>query len=162
MKILIYGYGNPGRKDDGLGIALTEMIKNWIINRHISNVEVDMNYQLNIEDAEKISKYDKVVFVDASQENDLTNFILEDVKPKKDKIEFTMHAVSPGYIAYLSQNLFNTNPDVKVLKIKGYCWKMEEGISDSAMLNMERAFQFLTCKLERWLKMEISENLSHC
>ena len=29
MRILIYGYGNPGRQDDGLGIRLSEELENW-------------------------------------------------------------------------------------------------------------------------------------
>ena len=29
MKILVYGYGNPGREDDGLGIRFAEIIETW-------------------------------------------------------------------------------------------------------------------------------------
>ncbi len=155
MRILIYGYGNPGRQDDGLGIKLAEMIKEWASGRFLLDVDVDVNYQLNIEDAEKISKYDRVVFLDASQEKELVNFVLETVKPEKDKIEFTMHAVSPAYILHLTQDLFDKNPDVKVLKIRGYEWSLKEGISDCAMLNLERAFQFLTGKIIQWVEQQI-------
>ncbi len=155
MKILIYGFGNPGRKDDGLGVKLAEMIEDWIKGTFIPDVDIETNYQLNVEDAEIISNYDKVIFVDASQDENLTNFILKDVKPEKDKIEFTMHAVSPGYVLYLTQDMFNKYPDTKLLEIKGYAWNIEEGVSSSALLNLERAYQFLVCKIIKWLELEI-------
>jgi hydrogenase maturation protease len=158
MKMLIYGYGNPGRKDDGIGIAMAGMMEEWIKEHKVSNVDVDTNYQLNIEDAEKISKYDIVVFIDATQEKNISNFILEDVKPEKDKIEFTMHAVSPAYILYLCKKLFDKNPDTKLLHIRGYRWEFKEGLSDSAFLNLERAQQFLICKIINWLKLKIPKN----
>jgi hydrogenase maturation protease len=56
-KILVYGIGNPGRQDDGLGILFAEKIEEWLQNQGFINVEVTSNYQLNIEDAEKISHY---------------------------------------------------------------------------------------------------------
>ncbi|NJK85082.1 MAG: hypothetical protein HC906_03035 [Bacteroidales bacterium] len=28
--ILIYGYGNPGRQDDGLGVLLCERLLKWV------------------------------------------------------------------------------------------------------------------------------------
>jgi hydrogenase maturation protease len=155
MKILIYGYGNPGRQDDGLGIKMAELIEEWAKAASVKDVETESNYQLNIEDAEKISGYDLVIFVDASQERDLANFVLEEVRPVKDKIEFTMHAVSPGYILYLAKELFGAAPEVKVLKIKGYEWDFKEGLSPSAVLNLERAFQFLICKLKNRLELDI-------
>jgi Ni,Fe-hydrogenase maturation factor len=52
-KVLIYGYGNPGRRDDGLGIKMSELIAHWSEAHHLEQIEVDSNYQLNIEDAEK-------------------------------------------------------------------------------------------------------------
>ncbi|VGO14536.1 hypothetical protein PDESU_03099 [Pontiella desulfatans] len=62
MSTLVIGYGNPGRLDDGLGPAFAERIQGL----GLSGVTVESNYQLNIEDAELVSRYDTVVFADAS------------------------------------------------------------------------------------------------
>ena len=67
-RILIFGYGNPGRQDDGLGVAIAERIEGWARQVSQTNIEVDSNYQLNIEDASNISEHDIVYFVDASKE----------------------------------------------------------------------------------------------
>ena len=155
-KVLIYGYGNPGRKDDGLGVKMVEMVEHWVKAHDLDQIDIDSNYQLNIEDAEKIATYDLVVFVDASQESDLTNFKLTDVVQNEEKVEFTMHAVAPAYLLHLCHKLFDKKPDTKLLSIRGYRWEFEEGLSDSALLNLERAFLFLQCRLMHWLDFEFS------
>lgn len=155
-KILVYGYGNPGRRDDGMGIKITEMVEEWKKDHNLQNIDVDNNYQLNIEDAEKVSQYDVVIFVDASQETNLTNFKLTNVEPNNRKVEFTMHAVSPSYIIHLCQTLFKKRPKALLLSIKGYRWEFQESLSDSALLNMERAFIFLKCELMNLLNITFS------
>jgi len=65
-RVLIYGYGNPGRQDDALGNEMVKKIQDWIDEHKLKCMETDSNYQLNIEDAEKISEWPIVVFVDAS------------------------------------------------------------------------------------------------
>lgn len=153
-KILIYGYGNPGRRDDGLGVAMAEMVEEWIKINNLPQIDVDSNYQLNVEDAEKISNYDLVIFVDASQEEYLQDFKMTDIIPNKNMVEFTMHAVSPAYILHLTNDLFKKHPDAKLLSIRGYRWEFQEGISESAQHNLESAYSFLLSELTNWLQLE--------
>ena len=40
MKILIVGYGNPGRQDDGLGAGFVEAVE----QKHLEGVTVDSDY----------------------------------------------------------------------------------------------------------------------
>ncbi|MBP6978979.1 MAG: hypothetical protein KBB71_11770, partial [Lentimicrobiaceae bacterium] len=93
-KILIYGYGNPGRQDDGLGNAFIEEIAVWIRENGIQDVELEADYQLNVEDALTIADKEIVILVDASIEEDIEDFKLTRVDPSGASIEFTMHAVS--------------------------------------------------------------------
>ena len=94
---MIYGYGNPGRQDDGLGNAFVEKMENWCKLKNISWIEVDSNYQLNVEDAETISHKDIVIFIDASMES-IDDYCFTRVIPSESSIEFTMHAVSASFI----------------------------------------------------------------
>ena len=98
-KILIYGYGNPGRQDDGLGISVVERIEKWIRKHKLDFVKTDCNYQLNIEDAAEIADKELVIFVDASKE-DITDFLITTVEPSN-KIQFTSHSISPSYLLNL-------------------------------------------------------------
>jgi hydrogenase maturation protease len=139
-KILVYGYGNPGRQDDGLGVHCAKKIKTWAEKQFSGSIDVDMNYQLNIEDAEKISHYDQVIFVDASCEN-IPAFLLSKLEPSEDQLEFTMHAMSPSYVLHLCQTLFGKHPESHLLHIKGYEWAMKEGLTSKAQQNLEEGYK---------------------
>ncbi len=152
--MLIYGYGNPGRQDDGLGIELTRMIQEWIDHHGFNWMKTDNNYQLNIEDAELISEWDVVVFVDASKEEECSEYLFSKVEPSDAKVEFSMHAVSPAYVLNLSSDLFGKSPETYVLGIKGYEWDFKENVSERAKINLEKSFQFLILKLAVWASVK--------
>lgn len=61
--MLVLGFGNPGRRDDGLGAALVERLK----KRRLRGVDCDADYQLVIEDALACAEHEVVVFVDAAR-----------------------------------------------------------------------------------------------
>jgi hydrogenase maturation protease len=145
LKILIYGYGNPGRQDDGLGNAFVNRIREWVAVEGLHDFDFDSNYQLNIEDAEAIVNKDLVIFADASEE-DIDSFCLSKVDGSSD-VAFTTHAASPGYIVKLCDELFNKKPLVLLLHIKGYEWEFKEGISDKAKENLNAALIYMKKKL---------------
>ena len=87
--VLLIGYGNPGRRDDGLGplaVAAIDLLD-------LPDVTVEEAYQLQVELAEPIAGHDVVVFVDASVSG-REPFELRDVEPSLD-FGFSTHAMSP-------------------------------------------------------------------
>ena len=146
VKTLLYGYGNPGRMDDGLGNCFVNELQQWIDQEDIKNIHTDSNYQLNIEDAEKISAYDRVIFVDASKEA-IEQFSFTKVDAGKARVEFTMHAVSPAYVLYLCEDLFQKSPETYLLHIKGYEWDFHETLTTRAQQNMKDALTFIKEKI---------------
>ena len=138
-KILIYGYGNPGRQDDGLGNYFVEQARSWAENVGYDHIFFDSNYQLNIEDAAEISDKDIVIFVDASVE-EIETFKLDEIKPE-DKVEFSMHSVSASYVVHLCNDIYGKSPKSFMLHIKGYEWEFMEGITGKAMQNSKQAFE---------------------
>jgi hydrogenase maturation protease len=135
---LVYGYGNPGRQDDGLGILLAEKWEIWARKHGIDHIDFEYNYQLNIEDAHTISQYENVIFVDASVE-DIEDIKLSKVEPTN-KTEFTMHAMYPGFILHLCQNLYDKSPKTYLLSIKAFEFEFNEEISQGAQRNLNMAF----------------------
>ena len=149
-KVLIYGYGNPGRQDDALGIVMADRIRAWIEEHVHNSLEVDQNYQLNIEDADKIRDYDLVVFVDASVK-DIQDFELEEVTPTL-TTEFSMHSVSPAFVLGLCNEISDTCPKVFQLHIKGYEFEFMKEMSNRAKTNLDGA--------EKYLKSFIRKNMN--
>lgn len=148
-KILIYGYGNPGRQDDGLGIVLSEKIETWAKENNYPNITIDQNYQLNIEDANYITDYDLVIFLDASVK-EIESVLIEPVVPNL-KTDFSMHSVSPAFVLGLSQQIFNKAPDTYQIHIRGYKYDFMEPLSEEAKKNLELAFLETISFLKKFL-----------
>lgn len=143
---LFYGYGNPGRQDDGIGNEFVEMMDKWIASEGIEGVFTDTNYQLNIEDADTISSKDIVVFVDASIE-EIDDFYIDRVNPSGAKVEFSMHAVSAAFVVNLCNDIYNKFPECYLIHIKGYEWDFAEGLTDKAKINLEKAFEYVKTRI---------------
>lgn len=150
IKVLIYGYGNPGRQDDGLGVLLAEEIEKWASEQGFSNIHTDSNYQLNLEDAAGISAYELVIFADASREN-INDFLFEELKPSA-VVEFTMHAVAPSFILYMCNQVFEHAPKAYLLHIRGYEWEFMAGMTEKAKMNLDSASKFLKSFLSEKIK----------
>ncbi len=139
-KILIFGYGNPGRHDDALGPLFAQRIQQ--MNR--DNIYTDADYQLNIELGAELVNYDKVIFVDASKEGD-EPFYLKKVFPSKN-ITFSTHSVNAESIVAICDEYFGSAPESWILGIRGYDFTIGEGITEKAKSNFESAYQYL-CKI---------------
>ncbi|QQS50190.1 MAG: hydrogenase maturation protease [Bacteroidota bacterium] len=148
-KILVYGYGNPGRQDDGLGILLAEHIEDWAKKHQYNSVFTDTNYQLNIEDAYDLNQFDIVIYADASLE-EVDQFKLEILEPNMNA-GFSMHAVSPGYILGLCQSIYESIPKAYLLHIKGYEWEFMAGLSTQAKENLHKACLFMEKTISGYL-----------
>ena len=138
-KILIYGFGNPGRQDDGLGNEFVRHMETWAAEQQPDTFDFDSNYQLNIEDALEISGYEVVVFADATIEENVNDFRLDVLDPEKEIVKYTLHAASPGYILELCQEMYGKKPRTYLLRMKGYEWDLAEGLTKQAEKNLEMA-----------------------
>ena len=132
-KIIVLGIGNIGRQDDGLGWLFLDFLK-----KQNTNIELEYRYQLQIEDAELISNYDRVIFVDATKENTEDGFYLKNCHPSE-KYSFSTHALEPETILYLSNKLYDHNPEVSIFGIQGYEWELKIGLSDKANQNLNKS-----------------------
>ena len=136
-RILVYGIGNPGRRDDGLGaecVARLEAAK-------LHHVTADANYQLNVEDALVCSQYDAVIFVDAAKNRE-EPFTWKEVKPTIG-ISFTTHELAPSSLLALVAELYGRHPKAYLLAISGYDWEIGEGLSEQAEQNLRLALDSL-------------------
>ena len=136
-KLLLIGYGNPGRLDDGLGPAFAEAIS----QESFSNLTVDSNYMLTVEDAHAIAQHDKVIFVDASVDG-AEPFFFKRISPKP-SLSFTSHHIDPEAVLALGQDLFDAKTQGYVLGIRGYEFdEFGQRLSDQAQNNLMDALDF--------------------
>ncbi|MDT5206280.1 MAG: hypothetical protein QOD34_2916 [Mycobacterium sp.] len=137
---LIYGIGNAGRQDDGLGWAFIDRLEQ-IHPR--PRARLRRTYQLGLEDADFISRYERVLFVDATKDPAVESFSLSLPEPRLD-FSFTSHAISVPSILATTQQCFDHLPDAYVLAIRGYQWELQQGLTSSAQHNLGNSLEFLS------------------
>ncbi len=136
---LIYGIGNAGRQDDGLGWAFVDMIE---ADRLCPRAQLHRGYQINLEDADLISRFTRVLFVDATKDPLVASFALTRPEPKLD-FSFTSHAISVPAVLATTKQCFGSLPDVRLLAIRGYAWELQMGLTDPARRNLVRSLDHL-------------------
>jgi len=139
-KILLIGFGNPGRQDDGLGTSVVERIE----KKKLQDIDVEVAYQLNVEHAYDLIEYERVIFIDAGQKTP-EPFEFYPVTMEANSISFSTHSVSPQTILYLAKELFKKEIEAHVLVIRGYEFdEIREGLTPMAEENAQKTEEFLT------------------
>ncbi len=142
-KILLIGYGNPVRGDDGLGPAISEEVEEL----GIDGLTVDADYQLTVEDAASVADHEAVIFVDASVNGD-EPFSFTRVNPRRQE-SFSSHSVSPEGVLGLAEELFQAKSEAYMLAVRGYSFDMfDEKMTVKALENKREAVRFLRSILE--------------
>ena len=140
QKILVLGFGNPAREDDGIGLAIAERICN-------TDVTVESNYQLTVEDSSTIAEFDAVVFVDASVDS-REPFTFERVKPRRSE-SFSTHSILPADVLGMSHEMFGSVAEGYMLSVRGYSFRMfTEEMTAQARENVDAAVRFLETIIE--------------
>ena len=143
-RVLVIGYGNPGRLDDGLGPALAEAIA----QKQLPGVTVDANYLLTVEDASDISEHEVVVFADAAVRG-AEPFFFREVMPKAE-LGFSSHHMEPEAVLGLAHDMFGAQTRGYALGIRGYEFdEFGQQLSEGAQNNLLDAIAFLAERLER-------------
>ncbi len=142
--VLVIGYGNPGRRDDGLGPVFAEELETL----RLPGVDSDATYQLNIEDGAAIAAYPRVVFADASVDA-AEPFEWRRIAAASE-IAFSSHAMSPEAVLAVCEEHFHSRPEAWVLAIRGYDFEFAEGLSPQARKNCNEALDFIQALIRFW------------
>ncbi len=130
-RTVIIGIGNSGRQDDGLGWAFLEEIE----QKWPDLDKLEYRYQLQIEDAELISHYERVLFVDADLNQHEQGFEIRPVQAMAGT-SFTTHEMSPGNVLDLCQKIYKKSPDCFILAISGVSFELELGLTETGERNL--------------------------
>jgi hydrogenase maturation protease len=137
--VLLYGYGNPGRGDDGLGPALVAAVEAL----DLPGVAVDASYQLAVEDAAEMSQFSTVIFADAATTGPEPFWFARIADSGAGSLSFSSHSVSPSQVIALARELFGSKVPAYTLGIRGYAFgELDEKLSGQARENLGQALSF--------------------
>ncbi len=141
-EILIIGYGNTLRSDDGAGQRVAELVAEWKLPNLLS-LPV---HQLTPELAEPISQAELVIFVDAypaTSEQGLQVHQLSDPPSSHTQLEGESqglnigHMVDPRSLLALSQLIYNNAPPAWWILVPAVNFEFGESFSPETTENIE-------------------------
>ena len=150
VKLLLFGYGNPGRGDDALGPELV----GCIAQLHLAGVECQNDMQLQVEHVTDLAACDRVLFIDADMScTEPCDF--SEISAEKDG-SYTSHAMSPTALLYAYRQVYGKDaPPAFLLRIRGYDFALGDPLTEQAAANLNAATRLVRelCRdasLQRW------------
>ncbi|MBC7194281.1 MAG: hydrogenase maturation protease [Caldisericia bacterium] len=132
-KVILVGFGNEYRRDDGLGLKLLDLIE----DDRIKKIKVqELSYSL----LDDIKDFDIVIFIDASIEGESINFRKIE---KINKFSPLTHHLTPEELLIWAEFVNKKSYDFYLLSIRGYDFDFGEELSEDASKNLKRGAQFL-------------------
>jgi hydrogenase maturation protease len=142
VKVLVVGYGNPLRGDDGAGP--------WVADRlaalGLPGVETRTYHQLPLELAADLDGYDAAVFVDASVEGDDVTLLSEPELPSARSLS---HHTAAGELAALSRRLGRGPGTVLLCTVRGEDFTYRPSLSPAALARAEEALRRIVERVGR-------------
>jgi hydrogenase maturation protease len=131
--LLVIGYGNTLRGDDGVGVRVAEAVEAL----KLPDVRTFTCQQLNPEHAEPISQADRVVFVDAAVDAP-KEVQLRELEPGE-TTQLMAHAADPRTMLALARDVFGHAPRAWWLTIPAVEMDFSESLSPAARRGLNEA-----------------------
>lgn len=137
--ILVIGYGNPLRGDDGVGWMAVKQLEGLA---DPSRVRVQAVHQLTPELADPISKAELVIFIDAAADQPPGYLSSSVVKcPDRPGAGPMAHHLTPAGLLGLAQHVFGHAPDGLLFTVGGEDFSHKEGLSPAVKQACDRLVQ---------------------
>jgi hydrogenase maturation protease len=141
-KVLLIGYGNPLRADDGLGGYAARRIAATL---GAANLAVLTPHQLTPDLAAPIHDAHRVIFVDASIQEPPGTIRVHPIATSALPQIVLAHCLAPGSLLALAKQLYGRCPSAVLVSMGARCFGFGKPFSSDVM----RAFPALIARLER-------------
>ena len=149
-KLLLFGYGNPGRGDDALGPELIARIAQL----QLADVECQNDMQLQVEHVTDLAGCDRVLFIDADV-SCAEPFEFSEISPEKDG-SYTSHAMTTAALLHAFRQVYGKDaPPAFLLRIRGHDFALGDPLTDQASANLQAATKLVVglctaASLQNW------------
>ena len=150
-RMLVIGYGNRDRGDDGVAFRVINALRRDLGQEPLGEEETGLDQlgcridsafvlQLAPEWAEVAADYERLVFVDAHVHADADDLCCTPVQPKCTSSAFTHHMTPEMFLAVL-QALYHRQPAGWMVSIRGHRFDFERELSDAAAVQVTPAVE---------------------
>lgn len=140
MTVLVIGYGNTLRGDDGIGYQIAETVAEWQ-RPQVRSIAI---HQLLPELAVDIAEVDLVIFVDAVVAHDPANpdIAITPIFAGSDE-NFSTHIITPQLLLGMTQKLYGETPVAYLLTIPAIDFTLGTTLSSIACRGKKLALDYL-------------------
>jgi hydrogenase maturation protease len=142
-KVLVIGYGNTLRSDDGVGV--------WVADRiaalHLPDVDVKTCHQLFPELAADILPYETVIMVDASTSGE--PITVRQSIPPPEHLPSSSHNISPEILHHLAHEMYGATVDMRVYTVRGDSFEFGSMLSPSVKEQATKTVALIVALLQQ-------------
>jgi len=146
--VLVVGYGNTHRRDDGIGPYVVDWVGH--ILQHRKDIRTLSLHQLEADLIEALRGIDSLILVDASVEEIDGGWRWIKVEPEFGDLPYLTHHVKPSFLLGLFESLYHRCPQTWLVSVHGQDFGFGERLSQEAE---ERAFGVIS-EIVRFLSRE--------
>lgn len=137
--ILLIGYGNTTRMDDGVGWYIADKIQ----ERFEDEIEVFQADQLSVEMIEDIKDRELLILVDAHISNEDDWIRSGEVEPDSSP-GMISHIIKPPNLLAFCESIYHKYPKTYLYSVKGVVFDFGEELSEQTRKNAEKVIQQIT------------------
>lgn len=148
-RTLVIGFGNPFRRDDGVGAAVANALLERLgreplpplddgFDRLGHDVDIIRMQQLVPELSETLADYDLVILVDAHIGSCQEPVMEQQIEPSL-RAPLVMHQAKPSSVLALSAQMHGRAPETLLLSLRGHDFQFGEGLSAQTAALVPRA-----------------------
>ena len=154
-RVLVIGYGNPLRSDDGLGQVIAERVAE---SARSEAINVIVAHQLTPELAEPISRATLVIFVDAAADMPAGRIKVAPVVADAHGAAGSLgHHCDPPRLLATAEKLYGRAPEAWAIFVGGASWDLAESLSPA----VERLVPRLLHDVELLIAVRLPAETSH-
>jgi hydrogenase maturation protease len=143
--VLVVGYGNPLRSDDGVGPAVAARLAD---DPRLAGAEIRVEHQLTPELAMDASRASLLVLVDAGTTEAPGEVSVRRLEPLADSGSAWTHHLDPSALVGLARELWGAAPPVIIVSIGPASLEMGEGLTEAVESAVPRAVDVIAAIVE--------------
>lgn len=139
MRVLVLGYGNPSRQDDGAGHVLARLVA-YTVRKYGDEAILWSGHQLVPEAVFEAGDADVAIFCDASLITHEKGYALERIDPSSSVGDgLNMHSFGPGSVLALAGKVLGRAPEGWLLSVSGASFDFSDRLTPECRERVRRA-----------------------
>ena len=135
--MLVIGYGNTLRGDDGVGFVAAEQLNKTICR---PDARVIACQQLTPDLAKDVSDTERLILIDANRGDQPENLLIRRIVPIESQ-PASAHELLPETLLAFSQQLYNSCPETLLVSVRGHSFNLSHSLSHQVARTLPRLKQ---------------------